>query len=63
MWATLIWIVNYLPAYVMASGWSTAGVMGCPVCMDDTRAFHMQHGRKAFYFDCGEDNEADDEEY
>ncbi|KAK4397579.1 hypothetical protein Sango_1594500 [Sesamum angolense] len=26
--------------------------MGCPVCMDDTRAFHLQHGRKACYFDC-----------
>ncbi|KAL0456077.1 UNVERIFIED_CONTAM: hypothetical protein Slati_0946900 [Sesamum latifolium] len=31
---------------------STAGVMGCLVCMDDTRAFHLQHGRKACYFDC-----------
>ncbi|KAL0296190.1 UNVERIFIED_CONTAM: hypothetical protein Sradi_6671100 [Sesamum radiatum] len=28
------------------------GVMGCPVCMDDTRAFHLQHGRKPCYFDC-----------
>ncbi|KAL0283111.1 UNVERIFIED_CONTAM: hypothetical protein Sangu_2910800 [Sesamum angustifolium] len=26
--------------------------MGCPVCKDDTRAFHLQHGRKACYFDC-----------
>ncbi|KAL0373233.1 UNVERIFIED_CONTAM: hypothetical protein Scaly_1004900 [Sesamum calycinum] len=38
---------NDLPAYGMAFGWSTAGVMGCPVCMDGTRAFHLQHGRKA----------------
>ncbi|KAL0393095.1 UNVERIFIED_CONTAM: hypothetical protein Sradi_2532300 [Sesamum radiatum] len=30
-----------LPAYGMESGWSTAGVMGCPICMDDTRAFHL----------------------
>ncbi|KAL0382927.1 UNVERIFIED_CONTAM: hypothetical protein Scaly_0580000 [Sesamum calycinum] len=36
--------VNDLPTYGMASGWSTAGVMGCPVCMDDTRVFHLQHG-------------------
>ncbi|KAK4383002.1 hypothetical protein Sango_2819800 [Sesamum angolense] len=36
----------------MASGWSTAGVMGCPICMDDTRAFHLQHSRKTCYFDC-----------
>ncbi|KAL0287117.1 UNVERIFIED_CONTAM: hypothetical protein Sangu_2706500 [Sesamum angustifolium] len=36
----------------MASGWSTAEVMGCPVCIDDTRAFHPQHCRKVCYFDC-----------
>ncbi|KAL0461925.1 UNVERIFIED_CONTAM: hypothetical protein Slati_0080100 [Sesamum latifolium] len=26
--------------------------MGCPVCMEDTRAFYLQHGRKACYFNC-----------
>ncbi|KAL0307339.1 UNVERIFIED_CONTAM: hypothetical protein Sradi_6151200, partial [Sesamum radiatum] len=41
MQAALMWTVNHLPAYGMAFGWSTAGVMGCPVCMDDTRAFHL----------------------
>ncbi|KAL0290640.1 UNVERIFIED_CONTAM: hypothetical protein Scaly_2664400 [Sesamum calycinum] len=44
MRAALMWTVNDLPAYGMASGWSIAGVMGCPICMDDTRAFHLQHG-------------------
>ncbi|KAL0427856.1 UNVERIFIED_CONTAM: hypothetical protein Slati_2960400 [Sesamum latifolium] len=48
----LMWTVNDLPAYGMASGWSTTGVMGCPICMDDTSVFHLQHGRKACYFDC-----------
>ncbi|KAK4394110.1 hypothetical protein Sango_1881800 [Sesamum angolense] len=52
MWAALMWTVNDLPAYGMASGWSTAGVMRCPVCMDDIRAFHLQHSRKTWYFDC-----------
>ncbi|KAL0417097.1 UNVERIFIED_CONTAM: hypothetical protein Slati_3541600 [Sesamum latifolium] len=52
MRAALMWTVNDLPVYGMASGWSTAGVMGCPICMDDTRAFHLQHGRKACYFGC-----------
>ncbi|KAL0346362.1 UNVERIFIED_CONTAM: hypothetical protein Scaly_1652200 [Sesamum calycinum] len=52
MRVVLIWTVNDLPAYGMASGWSTARVMGCPVCMDDTRVFYLQHGRKACYFDC-----------
>ncbi|KAL0316458.1 UNVERIFIED_CONTAM: hypothetical protein Sradi_5524000 [Sesamum radiatum] len=63
MQAALIWTVNDLPAYGMASGWSTAGVIGCPVCMDDTRVFYMQNGRKACYFDCGGDDETDDEKY
>ncbi|KAL0405918.1 UNVERIFIED_CONTAM: hypothetical protein Slati_3905700 [Sesamum latifolium] len=52
MEAALMWTVNDLPAYGMASGWSTAGVMGCPICMDDIRAFHLPHGRKACYFNC-----------
>ncbi|KAL0396288.1 UNVERIFIED_CONTAM: hypothetical protein Scaly_0077200 [Sesamum calycinum] len=52
MRAALMWTMNDLPAYGVASGWSTAGVMGCSICMDDTRAFHLQHSRKACYFDC-----------
>ncbi|KAL0307844.1 UNVERIFIED_CONTAM: hypothetical protein Scaly_2967800 [Sesamum calycinum] len=50
--AVLMWTVNDLPAYGITSWWSIAGVMGCPICMDDTRAFHLQHGRKVCYFDC-----------
>ncbi|KAK4395683.1 hypothetical protein Sango_1722600 [Sesamum angolense] len=52
MRAALMWTVNDLLTYRMVSEWSTAGVMGCPVYMDDTRAFHLQLGRKACYFDC-----------
>ncbi|KAL0340113.1 UNVERIFIED_CONTAM: hypothetical protein Sradi_4528100 [Sesamum radiatum] len=52
MRVALMWTVNDLPAYEMASGWSTVGIIGCPICMDDTSAFHLQHGRKACYFDC-----------
>ncbi|KAL0336709.1 UNVERIFIED_CONTAM: hypothetical protein Sradi_4882800 [Sesamum radiatum] len=52
MRAALMWTVNKLPAYGMVFGWSTAGVMGCPVYMDGTRAFPLQYGRKACYFDC-----------
>ncbi|KAL0391235.1 UNVERIFIED_CONTAM: hypothetical protein Scaly_0480600 [Sesamum calycinum] len=60
MWAALMWTANDLSAYRMASGWRTAGVMGCPVCMDDTRTFHLQHDE---YEDSGGDDETDDEEY
>ncbi|KAL0451593.1 UNVERIFIED_CONTAM: hypothetical protein Slati_1137400 [Sesamum latifolium] len=52
MRAVLMWTVNDLPAYGLASEWSTAGIMGCPTCMDGTWVFHLQHGRKAWYFDC-----------
>ncbi|KAL0298020.1 UNVERIFIED_CONTAM: hypothetical protein Scaly_2570800 [Sesamum calycinum] len=37
----VIWTVNDLPAYEMLFRWSTTDVMGCPVYMDDTRAFHL----------------------
>ncbi|KAL0318277.1 UNVERIFIED_CONTAM: hypothetical protein Scaly_2847800 [Sesamum calycinum] len=47
---SLMWNVNDLQDAMRDR--STARVMGCQVCMDDTRAFHMQHGRKACYFDC-----------
>ncbi|KAL0427833.1 UNVERIFIED_CONTAM: hypothetical protein Slati_2958100 [Sesamum latifolium] len=52
MRVALMWTVNDLPAYGMASGWSSAGVMGCLVCMKDTRAFYLQNGRKVCYIDC-----------
>ncbi|KAL0284716.1 UNVERIFIED_CONTAM: hypothetical protein Sangu_2811800 [Sesamum angustifolium] len=53
MCAALMWTVNDdLPAYGMASGWSAACIMGCPICIDDTSAFHLQHDQKACYFDC-----------
>ncbi|KAK4385676.1 hypothetical protein Sango_2691600 [Sesamum angolense] len=52
MRAALMWIVNDLPTYRMTSGWSIAGVIGYPGCMDDTSAFHIQHDRKVCYFDC-----------
>ncbi|KAL0389045.1 UNVERIFIED_CONTAM: hypothetical protein Scaly_0261600 [Sesamum calycinum] len=46
MRAALMWTVNDLPTYGMESEWSTTGIMGCLVCMNDTWAFHLQHGRK-----------------
>ncbi|KAL2231197.1 UNVERIFIED_CONTAM: hypothetical protein Sindi_1714100 [Sesamum indicum] len=52
MQEALMWTMNYLPAHGMASGYSIVGVMSCLICMDDTRAFYLQHGRKVCYFDC-----------
>ncbi|KAL0322170.1 UNVERIFIED_CONTAM: hypothetical protein Scaly_2513400 [Sesamum calycinum] len=47
MHTRLMWTVNDLSVYGMASRWSAAEVMGCPVYIDDTWTFHLPHGRKA----------------
>ncbi|KAK4388614.1 hypothetical protein Sango_2468000 [Sesamum angolense] len=41
----LIWIMNELPAYGMAFGRSTTGVLWCPVCMKTTCSFYLQNGK------------------
>ncbi|KAK4394091.1 hypothetical protein Sango_1879900 [Sesamum angolense] len=43
MQAALMWTVNDLPAYGMASGWSTVGVMGCSIY-----AWHEEHNCHVF---------------
>ncbi|KAL0339268.1 UNVERIFIED_CONTAM: hypothetical protein Sangu_1448900 [Sesamum angustifolium] len=45
---TLMWSVNDLPAYGMTFGWSTAGILGRPICMDDIRALSAARNKKAF---------------
>ena len=52
MKAALMWTINDFPAYGMLSGWSTAGLLGCPICMEKTKCFRLQHGKKACYFGC-----------
>ncbi|XP_074577237.1 uncharacterized protein LOC141833653 [Curcuma longa] len=52
MKAALLWTINDFPAYGMLSGWSTAGILGCPICMERSKSFRLKHGRKASYFDC-----------
>ncbi|XP_029130026.1 uncharacterized protein LOC114916771 [Cajanus cajan] len=52
MKAALMWTINDFPAYGMLSGWSTAGRLGCPICMDKSKAFSLKNSRKVSYFDC-----------
>ncbi|CAM8999975.1 unnamed protein product [Rhodiola kirilowii] len=52
MRAALMWTISDFPAYGMLSGWSTQGKLGCPYCMEDTKTFWLQRGRKVSYFDC-----------
>lgn len=51
MRAALLWTVSDFPAYSMLSGWSTAGFLACPYCMENSSAFRLQHGRKTSWFD------------
>nr|XP_016453702.1 PREDICTED: uncharacterized protein LOC107778035 [Nicotiana tabacum] len=50
--AALIWTINDFPAYGMLSGWSIAGKLACPTCMEETKAFTLKHGGKNTWFDC-----------
>ncbi|KAL0322602.1 UNVERIFIED_CONTAM: hypothetical protein Sangu_1879500 [Sesamum angustifolium] len=50
--AASMWTVNDLYSNGLASGWSTIGVMWCPVGMEDICAFYLQNDRKACYFNC-----------
>ena len=37
--AALMWTINDFPVYSMMSGWSIAGMLACPHCMEDSDAF------------------------
>jgi len=52
MRVALLWTINDFQAYGMLSGWSTHGKMSCPYCMEQTKSFQLEHGRKACWFDC-----------
>lgn len=52
MRAALCWTINDFPAYGMLFGWSTAGKLGCLICMDHSKAFYLHNGRKVCHFDC-----------
>ncbi|XP_057779596.1 uncharacterized protein LOC130998182 [Salvia miltiorrhiza] len=51
MRAALLWTISDFPAYSMLSGWSTAGRLACPHCMDETEAFTLSHSGKQSWFD------------
>ena len=51
MRALLFWTISDFPAYFMLSGWTTAGKLACPYCMDDSDAFTLYRGGKTSWFD------------
>jgi len=52
MKAALMWTINDFPAYGMLSGWSTSGRLACPYCMNNSKSFWLDNGRKFSWFDC-----------
>ena len=51
MRAALMWTINDFPAYSMMSGWSTAGMLACLHCMEDSDAFRLIKSGKQSWFD------------
>jgi hypothetical protein len=49
--AYLLSMHDYL-AYGKFAGWCVHGRLNCPVCMDESDAFRLQHDRKVSFFDC-----------
>ncbi|GLT26271.1 hypothetical protein SLA2020_013530 [Shorea laevis] len=52
MQAMLMLTITDFPGYGMVSRWSMHGRLSCPYCMEMTRAFYLQYGRKISFFDC-----------
>jgi len=50
--AALMWTINDFPAYGMLPGWSTHGLLACPICMHQNCAFQLQHVQKPSWLDC-----------
>jgi hypothetical protein len=50
--ATYLWSIYDYLAYGKFAGWCVQGQLNCPIYMDDTDAFRMQHSRKVSFFDC-----------
>ncbi|XP_038713444.1 uncharacterized protein LOC120007316 [Tripterygium wilfordii] len=48
----LMWTINDFPTYGMLSGWMTQGKLACPYCIECSKAFTLENGRKNSWFDC-----------
>jgi hypothetical protein len=50
--AAYLWSIHDCLAYDKFAGWCVHGRLNCPICMDDTNAFRLQHDKKVSFFDC-----------
>jgi hypothetical protein len=49
--AVYLWSIYDYLAYEKFVSWCAHGRLNCPVCMDESDAFRLQHGRKVNFFD------------
>ena len=49
--ATYLWSIHDLLAYGIFSGWCVHGILRCPICMGDSQAYRLEHGKKETFFD------------
>jgi hypothetical protein len=47
-----LWSIYDYLAYGKFVGWCVHGRLNCPMCMDDSDAFMLQHSKKVSFFDC-----------
>jgi hypothetical protein len=49
--AAYLWSIHDYLSYGKFTGWCVHGRLNCPICMDDTNAFRLQHDKKVSFFD------------
>jgi hypothetical protein len=50
--AAYLWSIHDYLTYDKFVGWCVHGRLNCPIYMDDTDAFRLQHSKKVSFFDC-----------
>jgi hypothetical protein len=50
--AAYLWSIHDYLAYGKFAGWCVHSQLNCPICMDESNAFRLEHDRKVTFFDC-----------
>jgi hypothetical protein len=47
-----LWSIHDYLGYGKFAGWCVHSRLNCPICMDDSDAYRLEHGEKVTFFDC-----------
>jgi hypothetical protein len=50
--AAYLWSIHDYLSYGKFASWCVHSRLNCPICMDDTDTFRLEHDRKVSFFDC-----------